>query len=60
MDLNASLKFTIAIDQLARLAEQSKNEAIHDAATGNKEKAAIGRATEAAYGAAISYLTAAG
>jgi hypothetical protein len=60
MDVNASLKFSIAIDQLARLAEQSKNEAIHDAATGNKEKAAIGRATEAAFGDAISYLTAAG
>lgn len=60
MGVNAILKFTIAIDQLARLAEQSKNEAIHDAATGNTEKAAVGRATEAAYGEAIMYLTAAG
>lgn len=60
MDVNATLKFSIAIDQLARLAELSKNEAIHDAATGNKEKAAVGRATETAYGDAITYLTAAG
>ncbi len=60
MDISGTLKFTIAIDQLARLAEQSKNEAIHDAATGNKEKAALGRVAEAAYGDAIAYLTAAG
>ena len=60
MDVNTALKFAIAIDQLARLAEQSKTEAIYDAATGNKEKAAIGRANEAAFGDTITYLTAAG
>lgn len=42
MDVNATLKFSIAIDQLARLAELSKNEAIHDAATGNKERQQLG------------------
>lgn len=60
MGVNATLKFAIAINQLARLAEQAKNEAINDAATGNKEKAELGRAAEAVYGAAITYLMAAG
>ena len=41
-------------------AEQAKNEAIHVAASGNKEKAELGRVTEKAYGDAITYLTAAG
>jgi hypothetical protein len=60
VDVNTNLKFAIAIDQLARLAEQAKKEAIHDAATGNKEKADLGRVTEKAYGDAITHLTAAG
>lgn len=60
MDVNATLKFAIVIDQLVQLAEQSKHEAIHDEATGNKEKAALGRITETAYDDAITYLTAAG